>query len=127
MKKYFSADDSSNSIGGEPTNNMDWLCGLTFAPFDLTNQIQVNTCSINTCRLYTDWSAWSSCTKVCGGITSRSRSCAPNVNCDTNFLYQTKSCGLDDCDSIILSIHLAKYKLNSIKNHMIDSYLTLLI
>ena len=93
MKKYFNSDSSQPIVNN--SYNMDWLCANSIGA--LANQVQINTCSIEQCRLYADWSSWTPCSKICDGSTSRVRTCFPNVNCDSTFLKQTKLCGLDQC------------------------------
>ena len=97
MKKYFNSDSSQPIV-----NNMDWLCANSVTA--LANQVQINSCSIEQCRLYADWSSWAPCSKICDGFTVRVRTCFPNVNCDSTFLKQTKMCGLDQCFNTLTGI-----------------------
>jgi len=80
----------------EQVANIDWLC-----PNVARSETQ--TCKANGCALYTEWSDWSSCSKICGGYSTRTRSCLPGKTCDDKYFSQFKSCGLSSCNTTIIS------------------------
>lgn len=92
MKNYFNGTSSTD------VHNMDWLCNKG----SLSDQFQIESCSIEKCREYTDWSPWTPCSKICGGFTSRKRECFKSSACDTNYLNQIKECTLTECDSLLI-------------------------
>ena len=94
-RKYIDATTNS-TIRTESVENMDWLCGNE-------TKYQSNTCKIESCKIYGDWSQWTTCNKICGGFITRQRACLPGKTCEQKYLKQTKLCGLDECNSIILS------------------------
>jgi len=77
---------------------MKWLCGIG----GIEDQFQVMPCQVESCRQYGDWSEWSSCSKICGGYTIRTRQCNPNAICDGTLLKQVKVCAFKDCDTLLL-------------------------
>lgn len=114
IKKFF--DETSNSIKTEDMSNFDWLCdNLSQSPQE---KYQIQTCNDQKCRIYTEWSDWTTCSKICGGFRSRQRSCARNTLnlCNENYLNDVQACSLlDDCKSTIISKFMRKaprYSLN---------------
>lgn len=75
---------------------MDWLC-------ESEGRVQVNTCKLDSCRIFGEWSSWTSCSRICGGFSTRQRDCLPGKTCDQKFLKQSKVCGFEDCSSLIIS------------------------
>ena len=79
----------------------DWLCGTS-------DKFQIETCSEQACGLYSAWSDWSECNKVCGGSKTRQRSClvadSSNELCASIYLNEAQACSsFDSCNSAILS------------------------
>lgn len=90
-----------NATGQKTTiKNMDWLCNLG----KLSDQYEVSKCGIEKCLKFTQWSSWSVCSKICGGLSQRKRECYENADCDKNLLKQTRACSSDICDSTAISL-----------------------
>jgi len=90
-------DASGKLLKKEKISNIDWLCPNTV-------KSETITCKANGCALYTEWSDWSSCSKICGGYSTRTRACLPGKACDEKYLNQFKSCGLSGCNATIIKL-----------------------
>ena len=83
-------------------DNDDWLC-------DKSNEkIQIDDCSMPKCSMYSEWSNWSSCSKLCSGTRSRRRSCSPiyatNELCNQAYLFESQPCSLlENCQAANIS------------------------
>lgn len=87
----------------------DWLCGSTSSANRL---YQVEACNDQQCGLYSPWSDWTACSKICGGFRSRARTCLliDNANgfCDQSYLREINMCNnLDSCQSSVLILEAA--------------------
>jgi hypothetical protein len=82
-------------------NQMDWLCNTN----GLADQYQVESCSSPVCLTYKEWSAWSTCSRICGGYMTRKRECFPGAeaSCNRKYLSQVQECGLKECDNLVIS------------------------
>ncbi|CAF0933519.1 unnamed protein product [Brachionus calyciflorus] len=81
------------------SDELNWLCDKTLV---LSNKYQVEKCRNKNCIIYSEWSSWSACSKICGGFRSRKRSCEINDKkskfCDEKYLNEKQYCSfLDDC------------------------------
>ena len=92
----------------ETVNQMDWLCNTN----GLADQYQVESCSSPVCLTYKEWSAWSTCSRICGGYMTRKRECFPGAeaSCNRKHLSQVQECGLKECDNLLISNFLIVVK-----------------
>ena len=67
---------------------------------------QVESCVIKPCLIHSEWSSWSSCSKLCDGTQNRARNCmlddSSSPYCSSVYLNETQSCGLSNCSSLTL-------------------------
>ncbi len=74
---------------------------------------QVEMCNLGDCSMFTQWSSWSKCDRLCNGFRSRSRSCTditdPKI-CNSNYLNEQQLCSsFDECNESYLSISITNY------------------
>lgn len=89
--------------------NQEWLCDSKLKANDV---YQVKTCMLSKCSFHTQWSAWSTCNKLCDGFRSRSRSCSLNDYSNENlrklctdvYLKNVEVCGLSNCKSLVSTL-----------------------
>lgn len=102
IKKYFNPAKNENVT--EVMDNMEWLCDMNYKISDVYD---IQTCNVNRCRFYSEWSSWSPCDKICDGFKSRFRSCEPGVTselCNPVYLKDIQMCSsFEDCSSTIIS------------------------
>jgi hypothetical protein len=100
LRKY--TDNSKNASVAETVKNQNWLCSS-----NLNDMFQADTCNLGDCSMFTQWSSWSKCDRLCNGFRSRSRSCTeitdPKI-CNTNYLNENQLCSnFDECNQSYLS------------------------
>lgn len=102
FRRYF--DDMQNKNITELINKNDWICRNKDGTTIETKQVEK--CMLRDCSLYTEWSEWSSCSRVCSGFRNRNRSCLIEENskhCTNEYLHECEPCGLVDCSNSIIS------------------------
>ncbi len=99
-------DVEKNVTVTEKIENNDWLCNKESDKHFST--VEVKYCSLPACTLYSTWSDWSPCSKICDGQQTRSRSCLldpSDMYCDAAYVNELKFCGQRDCSTIAISIN----------------------
>ena len=84
-------------------NSLNWLCDKNLIQ---SGKFEVEHCKTKSCKTYSEWSNWSTCSKICGGTKTRQRSCfldAKNKLCDEKYLREIQYCSLDECTMTIIS------------------------
>jgi hypothetical protein len=81
-------------ISEELIDNNKWLC-------DNNGQdiVEFKDCELPQCEMYSEWSEWSLCSRVCGGVHQRQRDCVGNNLCEDYYLEQEEVCGFS-CSSL---------------------------
>jgi hypothetical protein len=100
LRRYY--DDELMSNVTLTVEKNDWLCDLMNV--ELTEQVEE--CRIKQCSVYTEWSDWGSCSRICDGVRNRTRVCLldnGNKFCDKIYLFETELCGLTECPVSITS------------------------
>jgi hypothetical protein len=64
--------------------------------------LQLDNCTLGSCSAFTEWTAWTTCNKMCSGFRTRSRNCAADP-CNAGYLVESQPCSqLNGCDSFDL-------------------------
>ena len=94
-------NQATNVTSTEEVTNQDWLCSSNLAEMYI-----VENCNMGACPVYTDWSEWSDCSRICNGFRVRERNCSvfnPRF-CTSLYLRQKQTCSdIPDCDKSVLS------------------------
>jgi hypothetical protein len=96
-------DVTLNNMVRRQINN-DGACQIDTK--SLTELIQVENCNLKSCQLYSEWSGWSACNKLCDGTQSRNRNCLLDDEtsplCSSFYLNDKQPCGFINCSLLNL-------------------------